>query len=89
MTKIFTIVIILLLSFSRIYAETINNEPIEIWSEDQVNDLNEVDNSKTADSEQSHIDSSSTISQAKIEYSAYDTIGLYDKTKKDSNRTVT
>ena len=69
MTKIFTIVIILLLSFSRIYAETINNEPIEIWSEDQVNDLNEVDNSKTADSEQSHIDSSSTISQAKIEIS--------------------
>ncbi len=88
MTKIFTIVIILLLSFSRIYAETINNEPIEIWSEDQVNDLNEVENRKTADSEQSHIDSSSTISQAKIEYSAYDTIGLYDKTNNGFSPTI-
>ena len=52
MTKIFSIVVILFLSFTSIYAETVTSEPLEIWSEDQSSDSNLNDITSTPDSEE-------------------------------------
>ena len=88
MTKIFTIVVILFLSFTSIYAETVTSEPLEIWSEDQSSNSNFNDTANTLDSEEIKQDSVPIISQADIDYSAYDTIGLYDQTNNGFSPTM-
>ena len=88
MTKIFTIVVILFLSFTMIYAETVTSEPLEIWSEDQSSNSNFNDTAITLDSEEIKQDSVPIISQAEIDYSAYDTIGLYDQTNNGFSPTM-
>ena len=64
MTKIFTIVVILFLSFTMIYAETVTSEPLEIWSEDQSSNSNFNDTAITLDREEIKQDSVPIISQA-------------------------
>ncbi len=88
MTKIFTIVVILFLSFTMIYAETVTSEPLEIWSEDQSSNSNFNDTAITLDREEIKQDSVPIISQAAIDYSAYDTIGLYDQTNNGFSPTM-
>jgi hypothetical protein len=88
MTKIFTIVVILFLSFTSIYAETVTSEPLEIWSEDQSSNSNFNDTAITLDSEEIKQDSVPIISQADIDYSAYDTIGFYDQTNNGFSPTM-
>ena len=88
MTKIFTIVVILFLSFSSIYAETVTSEPLEIWSEDQSSNSNFIDTTSTSDSEEKKQDAVPIISQADIDYSAYDTIGFYDQTNNGFSPTM-
>ena len=88
MTKIFTIVVILFLSFTSIYAETVTSEPLEIWSEDQSSNSNFNDTAITAGSEEIKQDSVPIISQAAIDYSAYDTIGFYDQTNNGFSPTM-
>jgi len=88
MTKIFTIVVILFLSFTSIYAETVTSEPLEIWSEDQSSNSNFNDTAITPDSEEIKQDSVPIISQAAIDYSAYDTIGFYDQTNNGFSPTM-
>ena len=88
MTKIFTIVVILFLSFTSIYAETVTSEPLEIWSEDQSSNSNFNDTANTLDGEEIKQDSTPIISQADIDYSAYDTIGFYDQTNNGFSPTM-
>ena len=88
MTKIFTIVVILFLSFTSIYAETVTSEPLEIWSDDQSSNSNFNDTAITPDSEEIKQDSVPIISQAAIDYSAYDTIGFYDQTNNGFSPTM-
>ena len=78
MTKIFTIVVILFLSFTSIYAETVTSEPLEIWSEDQSSNSNFNDTASTLDSEEIKQDSVPIISQGEIDYSDTSTIYLTD-----------
>ena len=80
MTKLFTIVIILYLSFSSIHAETIISEPIEIWSEEQTDDSKKTNNISVIENDQLENASLPAISQMEIDYSAYDTIGFFDQT---------
>ena len=80
MTKLFTIVIILYLSFSSIHAETIISEPIEIWSEEQSEDSKNTNNISVIENDQIENVSLPAISQREIDYSTYDTIGFFDQT---------
>ena len=88
MTKKFTIVVILFLSFTSIYAETVTSEPLEIWSEDQSNNSNFSDTTSTLDGEEIKQDAVPIISQTDIDYSAYDTIGFYDQTNNGFSPTM-
>ena len=88
MTKIFTIVVILFLSFTSVYAETITSGPLEIWSEDQSSNSNFNDTTSTLNSEEIKQGTVPIISQVDIDYSAYDTIGFYDQTNNGFSPTM-
>ena len=85
MTNLIVIVIIFFLSFSSVFAETDISEPLEIWSND--ND-DKIEEAVTKDKETEEEAIQSLISQSDIAYSAYDTIGIYDQTNNGFNPTI-
>ena len=76
MTNLIVIVIIFFLSFSSVFAETDISEPLEIWSND--ND-DKIEEAVIKDKETEEEAIQSLISQSNIAYAADDTIGFFDQ----------